>query len=107
MNFAQFLEFKGFEKSKNDPYQYYFPSESEFDKQLENAQSDDLDRQLEAEAWVEKYPIMYHWNNDPDTFPPTYDKAELTWYNQYIDKEEKVIDSDTYGFIEIPVSLLT
>ena len=101
MNFVQFLESKGFERSTEDDQIYSYPSQSEWDKQLENSSSDDPDRQLEAKAWVEKYPAVYYWdNNDYDGVVP-----ELQVYYQCIN-DDGVLDSESYDFIKIPSLLL-
>tara|TARA_R100001082_G_C4242354_1_gene107892 strand:- start:151 stop:459 length:309 start_codon:yes stop_codon:yes gene_type:complete len=101
MNFVQFLESKGFERSTEDDQIYSYPSQSEWHKQLENSSSNDPDRQLEAKAWVEKYPVIYYWdNNDYDGVVP-----ELQVYDQCIN-DDGVLDSESYGFIKIPSILL-
>ena len=101
MNFVQFLESKGFERSTDDDQIYSYPSESEWNKQQSNSTSDDPDRQLEAKAWVEKYPKMYYWdNNDYDGIEP-----ELQVYDQCINDDGE-IDSESYDFIKIPSLLL-
>ena len=102
MNFIQFLESKGFERDIEDDKVYSYPSHSEWKKQLENSSSDDPDRQLEAKAWIEKYPKMYCWDSNwygDDIIP------ELQVYYLYIN-DDGVLDSESYDFIKIPSILL-
>ena len=102
MNFVQFLESKGFERSTDDNQIYSYPSESEWNKQQANSTSDDPDRQLEAKAWVEKYPKMYCWDSNwyGDDITP-----ELQVYYQCINDDGE-LDCESYDFIKIPSILL-
>ena len=102
MNFIQFLESKGFERDIEDDKVYSYPSQSEWKKQLENSSSDDPDRQLEAKAWVEKYPKMYYWDNTDIHLDPN---PELQVYGQCINDDGE-IDSESMNFIKIPSILL-